>query len=229
MFMTSAPTIPVPESVRSLLIFGGAFDPPHRAHIDLSALARDAAGCDWLLYVPAARAPLKDREPGASDADRLEMLRLALAGRDRTSVTDLEVRRGGVSYTIDTVRELRRLLPRVERFRLLIGADQAAKFHLWREPEEIIRLAEPLVMLRAPAEGREGLLMLMRDHWPPERLDAWRARIVEIPVVDASSTDVREVLRTRGPDDPEAARLLPEAVRGYIRGRGLYRHGRGGR
>lgn len=213
---------PLPESVRTLLLFGGAFDPPHRSHVELPVFVRDAIGADWLLYIPAARTPLKTTGPIATADDRLSMLKLALPGQARTSVTDVEIRRGGVSYTLDTLRQLReRLGPRIT-FRLLIGADQAASFHRWREPERVIELAEPVVMLRSPHESEEELMARLGEHWPPRELERWKSRIIQAPTSDASSTEVRRVLATEGPDSPTLETLTPAPVRDYIAARHLY-------
>lgn len=220
--MTGEPSLPVPAHVRTLLVFGGAFDPPHYAHVDLPARVLAATGADWLLYVPSARTPLKNAAPGAPDADRLAMLALALEGRERTSTTDIELLRGGASYTIDTLRELRSRLPDVRAMRLLIGADQAVQFHRWRDPRAVIALAEPLVMLRSPAESAEALLAAMSAHWPVPELEQWRRRIVELPVEGAASTDARRLLAESGPDAPTLACLLPPGVLQHIRKRGLY-------
>ncbi len=214
--------VPVPANCESLLVFGGAFDPPHRAHVELPPKARDAIGADWALYVPTARTPLKEREAGASAEDRMEMVRLALEGTARASVSDVEIRRGGTSYTVDTLRELRAALPRMKRMRLLIGADQAAQFHRWREPGEIVRLAEPLVLLRAPEETRSALRKALQPNWGEDDLELWRRRIIELPTIEAASTDVRAALAREGADAPSLRGVVPEAVLGYIRARRLY-------
>lgn len=211
----------VPGDARVVLVFGGAFDPPHYGHIEPALAARDAVGAGWILYVPAARSPLKNTGPTASGEDRVEMLRLALAGRDRWSVTDVELARGGVSYTLDTLRALRDALPGDVRLRLLIGADQAASFHAWREPGAVMEIAEPVVMLREPDETAEGLLERIEPYWSAAELERWRARIAPTPMRRISSTAVRQALAAG--DDAAAALLIPGDVLSYIRARGLYR------
>lgn len=214
---------PAPPGVRTLLVFGGTFDPPHRAHITLPLAARDTIGADWLMYVPAAKNPLKSSGPDASGADRVDMLRAALEGAERISISTIELERdaSSPSYTVDTLRELRVVLGESVSMRLLIGADQAVMFHSWREPREIIRLAEPLVMLRDPVETMEELLGAMRAPWPDVELAQWKKRIVAAPMIEASATRVRDLLRA-GPDQPELKRLLAPGVLGIIRERGLY-------
>lgn len=215
----------VPSDARRLLVFGGAFDPPHRAHIAQPPMAAAAIGADWVLYIPAAAPPLKDG-PEASGEDRTAMLHAALEPGARASVTDLELARGGRSYTVDTLDELRRLLPGVE-LRLLIGADQARQFHKWREAKRVIELAEPVVMLRPPREDRAALLAEMAPHWTGDELGAWESRFIDVPRVEGSSTEARRLLREEGVDAEGLGRLLPEGVLGVIRERGLYSRGTG--
>lgn len=217
----------LPAGVSSVLVFGGSFDPPTRAHIELPALARDRAGLEWLLYIPAAESPGKGAHPTARGEDRVAMLHAALEGRERCSVSTIELdrvqRQPGPSYTVDTLRELRQRLGEGVRLRLLIGADQAASFHTWREPHRILELAEPLVMLRTPAESARGVWARMAPHWPEDEGAAWRSRVVELPTIDASSTEARRLLRAGGPDAPGLDRLVPEGAIRIIRERGLYR------
>lgn len=214
---------PIPRDARLVLVFGGTFDPPHRAHVELPLAAREAVGADRLLYMPASRSPLKDGIPETRAADRLAMLRAALEGRDHASISTLELDRPGPSYTVDTLRILRTRLPPTTAMRLLIGADQAADFHRWREPMEVIRLAEPLVMLRAPLESRHALIESMRPHWPADELSRWERWIVGVPMIDASATEIRRLLREQGPDAPALRDVLSEGVRTVIRERRLYR------
>lgn len=215
---------PVPESARLVVVFGGSFDPPHRAHVNLPFDAARSLDADWVLFVPAARSPHKSDMPSASDAMRVRMLRAGLDGRANASISTLEVDRGDVepSFTVDTLRALRARLAGTCRMRLLIGSDQAAVFHTWREPGEIIRLAEPAVMLREPFATREALLAAMSPHWSAEDIKRWGGRLVNVPLMRAAATDVRRVLTREGPDAAEAIELLPAPVLRLIREHGLY-------
>jgi len=219
--------VPVPAEARLLLVYGGTFDPPHRAHVELPSLARDAIKADWLLYVPAGEggAPLRGETPGFSARERLEMLRAALRGRSRVSISTIEIDRPaqeGPCYTVDTVRKLRAALPAHTAMRLLIGADQAAQFHRWREARTLIELAEPVVMLRAPVETWEKLAGAMRStggFWSDSELQQWGGRTIELPLMDISATRVRELL-VRGQDGAaELRKLVPEPVVDFIRNR----------
>jgi nicotinate-nucleotide adenylyltransferase len=248
-----APT-PLPAQLQSavaagevgrILLVGGVFDPPHRAHIELPARVREEIdrradrGSDqtWFLYVPAARSPLKETGPAASDADRIEMLRLALAGVARAAIWTDEINRaqsgagGQPSYTIDTVEraglELSRLgAARRVGLKLLIGSDQAAQFHRWRGARDLLVKAEPVVMLRGDVNSPAGLATALRatGFWTGPEVEAWEARVVSVPMLDISSTDLRRALaqrRTMVEADPVLHGVDP-LVRRYIDQRGLY-------
>lgn len=221
-----------------MLIFGGTFDPPTRAHIEMPQQVLERTGADQLVYVPAGRSPHKKENPAASDADRLAMLEAALRDTglgDRVGIATAELASDDplgapassharpATYTIDTIRGFRAALPPGTMMRLLMGADQALAFHRWRDPRVLMALAEPLVMLRRPAESVEQLITALREHWPRDEAEAWRRRVVELEVRDVSATDVRALIgRSGAGDDPALMALLPASVLAYIRQHGLY-------
>lgn len=231
--------IPIPPAefarLRAVLLIGGSFDPPHLGHTRVAAALRAAAFPDgpcaghvWLVYVPAARSPHKPVGPVASDADRVAMLGLALASIPQACVWTDELDRAPSepSYTVDTVRRARAWLdgagaPGVP-LRLVIGTDQAAAFHRWRDPRDIIALAEPLVMARAGVIDGAAILrsLLASGAWSPADLAAWRERVIDLKShgLAASSTDVRAKLARGDALIPE----LDPAVAAYITRRGLY-------
>lgn len=210
----------VPSDARSVLIFGGAFDPPHRAHIALPQMVAERIGADCVLYIPAAAPPLKEG-PEASGEDRVAMLEAALGPEARASVTDIELVRGGRSYTVDTLADLSDRLPG-KTLRLLIGADQARQFHKWRDAQRVIDLAEPVVMLRPPHDDRGAILAEMAPHWTGDQLAAWERRFVETPVMEGSSTEARRILHDEGAEAERLEELLPMGVLEVIRSRRLY-------
>ncbi len=120
---------------------GGSFDPIHLGHLVIAQDAFEGCGLDRLEFIPAAESPLKGRELTASSAQRLEMVRLALAGDPRFGVLDLELRRGGTSYTVDSVRELRGRFTGAELF-WVIGTDQLVRLAEWKDIGELVRLVE---------------------------------------------------------------------------------------
>lgn len=226
----TAETAPVPSIDRgTVLWFGGSFDPPTIAHFTLAEHARRAIGADLLAYCPAARSPFKDAGPIASGEDRVAMLRAGIAdlGQPASAVSTIELDRredNEPSFTVDTLRAVRASLPGAVALRLLIGADQVASFHRWKDAEELLRLAEPVVLLRPGGTGAtdaDSLLADIEPNWPEPERRRWRGRLVEAPLIDASATEARELLH-KGAGDPALAKLLPASVLSRIRERRLY-------
>lgn len=128
-------------------IYGGSFDPVHCGHLLVAQAALEELGLDRLFFIPAAQSPFKPESKPAPAAQRLQWLRLALAGKANCEIDEQEIHRGGVSYTVDTLRDYARRFPGAELF-YLIGTDHAAKLNEWREPAELARLAEFVVIPR---------------------------------------------------------------------------------
>lgn len=217
-----------------MLLFGGTFDPPHEWHVRIARAAREAAFGEsgGVIIVPAARNPLKATGPAAPDAARAEMAAVLATriGNAACWTDELDRSRlaGGASFTIDTLRRLEALRPGVP-VRLLIGADQAAAFHQWREYEQLIDVAEPLVALRPPIDSAEKLraALAVSGAWNSAQVEAWMRRVVVAPLARMSSTEIRAALAAAWRSEQWAAledRLDP-AVLGIIRRDGLYRGG----
>lgn len=190
-------------------LFGGSFNPPHLGHLVVAEALREACGLDRVIWMVAAQPPHKIGQALAPPEDRLEMAHRAIAGHPHFVVSDLEVRRaaekGGPSYTVDTLRQLSGALPLV-RWSLLVGEDSLAAFHTWREPHEILQMAQLVVYRRA---GTDASAAPMRPF----------AHVVEAGRIDVSSTELRERLRA----GQSTRYLLPDAVSAYVAARGLYR------
>jgi nicotinate-nucleotide adenylyltransferase len=197
-------------------LFGGSFDPVHRGHLLLAECCWRQALLDRVEFLPTAQQPLKPRGPVANEADRAAMLRLAIADRPEFALSLIEIERGGVSYTVDTLRQLRDERPDAELF-FLMGADSLADLPTWREPAAICELATPLVVRRAgtPTPAFDGLAKLVSA----ERLAAIRAHEVEMPATPISSSNIRQLIAEGGAWQS----LVPERVAEYIDERGLYR------
>ena len=186
-------------------LFGGTFDPPHVGHLLAASDAAEHLALDRLLFVPAAVQPLKGDTIHATAAQRLAMTEL-LAGDDpRFAVDPIEIRRTGLSFTVDTLTAVAAREPGAERF-LLVGADVLESFTRWREPARVLELATLVVLRR----GDEPVWL------PPSERE-----IVVLPTrrVDVSSTEIRSRVRAgrsiRG--------FVPDAVAAYIGAAGLYR------
>lgn len=209
---------------------GGTFDPVHLAHITLPSAARAASGMGdaCLLFVPAARSPFKADRPRTGDEHRVSMLRLAIRDVPHAAVwtdeIDRAARTNAPSYTIDSLERLRAATQSAAEIRLLIGADQAASFHKWREPRTIIRLAPPLVMLRGSDADSLATMLRAAGFWTQPELEQWAASVVPTPLSPISSTRIRELLASSDPvNEAELVAGLDPAVLGYIRAHRLYR------
>jgi nicotinate-nucleotide adenylyltransferase len=134
-------------------IYGGSFDPVHLGHLLVAQAALEELGLDKFFFVPAAQSPFKPDAKPAPDAVRLQLLRLALAGKSNCEIDEQEIRRGGTSYTIDTLRDYAKSFPGAELF-YLIGADNAAKLNEWRAANELAALAEFVVVPRPGTAGK---------------------------------------------------------------------------
>ncbi|HMN95879.1 MAG TPA: nicotinate (nicotinamide) nucleotide adenylyltransferase [Phycisphaerales bacterium] len=206
-------------STAPILLFGGTFDPPQRAHIELPLLVARQLDAERVIFIPAAGNPLKAAPP-APAADRLAMLRLALEGatKDRPAeISTIELDRPPPSYTVDTLRGIARGPASGRPLLLLMGADAALSFPRWREPEAILALATPVVLLRPPHRCETFAEELARVH-PPRGVSWWLDRVIDAPSVEASSSEVRRRIRAGEPIDD----IVDGRVAAYIRDQGLY-------
>lgn len=197
-------------------LFGGSFDPVHYGHLLVAETCREDARLDEVWFVPAHQSPHKrDRTPTGGQ-QRLQMLRLAIAGHTGLEVCDLEILRAGVSYTDETLEWLDQQHPEHEYF-LLMGADSLVDFVTWRNPARICKLAIPLVVHRAgsPAPDTDRLA----DVVAPERLAEIKRAQVEMPLIDLSSSD----LRRRVAAGRSIRFRTPRAVEMFIHAHQLYR------
>ena len=196
-------------------VFGGSFDPVHFGHLELAESCLRNARLDEVWFVPTASQPLKPDGPRATAEHRLAMLELALVDRDSLSVSKLEIDRGGISYTVDTLRQICRELPTARLF-LLLGADALDDLPNWREPGEICRLAIPLVVNRA--EAQPVSLDALKHLVSAERVEEIKKHKVEMHDVAISSSMIRQHI-AQGLDWED---LVPRQVASYIRDNRLY-------
>jgi nicotinate-nucleotide adenylyltransferase len=197
-------------------IFGGSFDPIHYGHLLLAESAREQLTLDQVWFIPAAIAPHKQTKTATSAKQRIEMLELAIAGQDAFRISTLEIDRGGVSYTVDTLRGIHEQVAGAELF-LLMGADSLAELLTWREPEQICELAWPVVSRRADAP--EPNFAALAHLVEPARLLKMEMLRLQMPIIQFSSTDLRQ----RAADGRSLRYRMPRAVEQYILAQGLYR------
>lgn len=197
-------------------VFGGAFDPPHNAHVALAAAALAQFELNALLIVPTGQAWHKARTLSAAE-HRLAMARLAFESQSRVVVDDRELQRAGPSFTIDTLRALQAEHPQAQ-LHLLIGADQLADFRQWRSWCEILDIAIVCIADRVQLAGDTGTFDARFDGYAGLR---HRFLTLELPLMPVSATRVRELVASGAPE-AEIARLVPEAVARYISANRLY-------
>jgi len=185
-------------------ILGGTFDPPHFGHLLAAVDAVERLTLDRLVLVPAAVQPLKSGNATAPAQDRLAMARLLVADDARFEVDPLEIERGGLSYSIDTLAVFAGRFPSAERF-FLVGADVLRTFDRWREPERVLALATLAVMTRDDGSATPAL---------PTGAVAVASRRV-----DVSSTEIR----ARAASGRSLRGFVPDSVAAYIAAHGLYR------
>ena len=174
------------------ILYGGTFNPIHRGHLEICLWAREAVGAGRVLLMPAAQPPHKFAGWLAPDRDRLAMCALAAQEHSFIQVSDYEIRRGGRSYTVETLRHLAGENPG-EEYSLLMGTDMFLTFTQWREWEEIGKMASLLVASREEGE-REALL----EQQKRLKEQGISSRLLENPPLPISSTAIRQELRERG-------------------------------
>src|SRR5664279_5442006 len=187
-------------------LFGGSFDPVHLAHVALARLALAQLGLDEVRWIPAGR-PWQKARALTSAADREAMVRLAIADEPGFVLDRTELRRTGVSYTLDTVRELDAAEPGT-RWVLILGQDQYATLHTWRDWRELLALVTLAIARRPDADAAVNAQIARFPH-----------QFVDLPMMAISSTEIRR----RVAAGESIAGLVPEAVARYIERRGLYR------
>ncbi|MFP4228746.1 MAG: nicotinate (nicotinamide) nucleotide adenylyltransferase [Salinivenus sp.] len=188
-------------------LFGGSFNPPHLAHLVVAEVVRDQFALDQVWWIPNATPPHKPDEALARVDDRLAMTRAATDDNLAFQVCDIEVKRAGVSYTVETVRALQEQHPDTD-FGLIIGSDSLDHFPEWHRPDEIAERVDLIVY------KRPGVIDAV-----PEPRFANQVRYAAAPVMEISGTEVRARRRA----GRSIRYLVPEAVREYIEANDLYR------
>jgi nicotinate-nucleotide adenylyltransferase len=194
-------------------IYGGAFAPIHNGHIAAAKAFMEQMWLDVLFVIPTGNSPHKQMSVGASDEDRFRMCQLAFEGVEGVIVSDLEMKRNGKSYTVDTLRALsgddRRLF-------LLCGTDMILTLDKWKDPDEIFKLSYPTYVRREDDRSLDAPLVAKIT----EYRDKYGKNVVRInaPAIVASSSDIRERIRS----GEDISGLVPAPVAQYIKDKGLY-------
>lgn len=195
-------------------IYGGTFSPVHNGHVAAAKAFMEQMWLDILYIIPTGVTPHKVMKGDATAKDRLEMCRLAFAEMDGVIVSDLEIRREGKSYTVDTLREL---YDPDGRLFLLMGTDMLLTLDQWREPEEIFKLCYPVYIRREEDAALDGRIVEKITSYQ-ERFGKVVRRIVA-PAIELSSSDVRNAIAEGGSIDS----MVSAPVARYIEANHLYR------
>src|SRR5882672_10906109 len=190
---------PIARPMKRIGLLGGSFDPVHLGHLLVAQAALEELGLDRLFFIPAAQSPFKPDTKPIPANERLRLLRLALAGKTSCEIDEQELNRGGVSYTIDTVRDYSRRFPAVELF-YLIGADNVSQLPKWREAGELARLAE-FVAIPRPGQSVTPFPTPFRGR-----------TLVGFPL-GVSSSQIRARVKAGSPTDHLVPAMVAEAIR----------------
>jgi len=191
----------------NIAVYGGTFNPPHYGHLIVAESVAETLRLGKVIFVPTNRPPHKGVLGLAPAADRLAMTKIAIEGNDRFELSGIEVARGGLSYTIDTLRAVAAVHPGT-RLKLLIGADNIFDFEGWRSPNDILDIADLVVMTRPGYEVQKS-----RPGFP------LHAALVTVPQVGISGSDIRRRVKFQ----QSIRYLVPPAIEEYIRRHALYR------
>lgn len=189
-------------------LMGGTFDPIHYGHLLAAETTREACGLDEVWFIPSYVPPLKQNEPGAEGDVRLEMVYRAIDFQPHFRAMDVELERGGISYSIDTVQELQTLYPG-RAFSYIIGSDRVNDLPSWHRIGELAKLVS-FIGVERPGEpiDQSGLPSYIRE----------RLTIVKMPLIEFSSTDIRK----RRAEERSIRFMVPEKVYSFIMRNGLY-------
>lgn len=192
-------------------ILGGTFDPVHIGHLIIAEEARYRLDLEKVIFVPAGTPPLKPEGPSAGKEDRYRMVALAVEEDPAFEAARIEIDRPGVSFTVDTLAEIKRIYGRAARLFFIAGVDAVLEILSWHKPEEIIRLCKLVAAARPGCDLSE-----LRRSLPEEFMN--RIVLLEVPSVDISSTELRARVSAGIP----IKYLVPRAVEEYILANGLY-------
>lgn len=212
-----------------IAVLGGTFNPVHYGHLRVAEEAREGLGLDKVVFIPTAIPPHKTEESLTPASVRLEMVRLAIADNPGFDVSDMEIKRGGRSYTVDTLRELKKGGPADLKISLIIGNDSFNDITTWCEYQELFKLASFIVVPRpgyaAKKPGEVLPVELARKFWYDSSTDSYlnsygnTLSYMATTLIDISSSDIRRRVK----EGSSVRYLLPETVIEYIMSRSLYK------
>jgi nicotinate-nucleotide adenylyltransferase len=192
---------------KKICLFGGTFDPPHIGHLLVAQTIFEAENFDKIVFIPTFKTPRKNNISNIKD--RLAMLRMGVTSNPNFEISDLEIQRGGTSYTIDTIREYKSDQNYDSReLYYLIGSDSLQTFHIWKEPREILDESQVIVALR--------------PGFRPSDISNWilrKVRFANIPRFEISSSTIR----SRWQENKTIRYMVTQPVWEYINDHGIYK------
>ncbi len=198
-------------------IFGGTFDPIHIGHLIIAERACEELELNRLLIIPACIPPHKQEKNIVDSEHRYEMVKLATAGNTKFEVSDTELKRHGVSYSVETLRIIQAMVRVLSEYYFIIGSDMLPILHTWKEIDKLVDMCTFVVAVR-PGFKKENWKKLLPS-LSPEIREKVVQHPLENPLVDISSTEIRK----RAADGKSIRYLVPEPVEEYIHKHGLYR------
>jgi nicotinate-nucleotide adenylyltransferase len=201
---------------RKIALFGGTFDPVHLGHTTVAADALEHIGAEKIIFIPTKRSPLKGFLPRANDNHRLKMISLAIAGEENFQVSDCELKKPAPSYTLDTIRKFQSDCGGETSIHWLIGADSIDDLPYWYKITELIDACNLTTMYRAGCEPPD--FSKFEGIWGRRRVEKLQRNIIQTPLVDVSSTEIRDLIAKNG----DFSSMVHPAVADYIRKNGLY-------
>ena len=201
---------------RKIALFGGTFDPVHLGHTTVAEDAARRIGAEKIIFIPAKRSPLKGFLPKANDKHRFKMITLAIAEQKTFEVSDCELKKPAPSYTLETVRQFQAEYGGDTLMHWLVGADSIDDLGYWYQIVELIDTCILTTMYRAGCGPPD--FTKYEPQWGPQRIEKLQNNIIQTPLIDISSTEIRDRLASKR----DVTDMLNPSVAEYIRKHGLY-------
>jgi nicotinate-nucleotide adenylyltransferase len=198
-------------------ILGGTFNPIHIGHLTIAEHACDELGLNRLLIIPAAIPPHKQGEKIVEAGHRLEMVKLATRDNQKFEISDIELKRQGVSYSVETLRIIQAKVKVLSEYYLIVGSDMVGDLDTWKEIDKLIEMCTFVVAVRPGFKKKNWKQMGV--NLPESIRDKVLQHTLENPMVEVSSTDIRRRVR----EGKSIRHMVPKAVEEYIIRQGLYK------
>ncbi|MEA5085341.1 MAG: nicotinate-nucleotide adenylyltransferase [Lachnospiraceae bacterium] len=203
------------KGIKNFAILGGTFDPIHFGHISVAEAVLNQTNVEKVLLIPSGKPPHKEHEDVSDGCTRLEMARLAVEGHKNMLVSSIEIDRGGMTYTVDTVAQLKELLGDEVEFKFIMGADAIHYITTWKDYKHLLHLCSFIAVTR-PGYNKNAMakeIEKMEEHFKCD------IEFIEIPPVDVSSSQIRENIG----NGISINGMVPDKVEDYILKKGLYK------